>query len=72
MRPILDPFGGHFLGHFWGPIWGRVFWLIFIDLGGPFQGRFLRVSEHKKRLLARGFNMQNLWKTIGFSILFEG
>ena len=74
-RPLEAHFGfpfeslfGSFLGaNFWTP-----FVVDFLRFGGPFRGRFLRVSEHKKRLLARRFNMQNQWKTICFSILFEG
>ena len=74
-RPLEAHFGplwGSLFGSFLGSDLGTRFLVDFYRFGGPFRGRFLRVSEHKKRLLARRFNMQNLWKTIGLSILFEG
>ena len=74
-RPLeahFEPLWGSLFGSFLGSDLGTRFFVDFYRFGGPSRGRFLRVSEHKKRLLARGFNMQNLWKTICFSILFEG
>ena len=64
-RPLEAHFGplwGSLFGSFLGSDLGTRFLVDFRRFGGSFRGRFLRVSEHKKRLLARRFNMQNLWK----------
>ena len=75
----MGPSGSHFGGfsgslfwYFLGTEFSTSFYVDFNEFGGLFRGAFLRGSEHQNQLLVGKLNMQNVLKSLQFSIVFEG
>ena len=75
----MGPSGSHFGGfskslflYFFGTEFWTSFYVDFNEFWGLFRGVFLRGSEHQNQLLVGKLNMQNVLKSLQFSIVFEG